>query len=66
MLTYTLSLLFDFAAQSSTVSELLFDMFSVELAPRGLGCGFSKIVFSALHCAHQPGGWAGGGRQAIG
>ena len=29
--------------------------------PRGLGCGFSKIVFSALHCAHQPGGWAGGG-----
>ena len=39
-------------------------MFWVELAPRGLGCGFSKIVFSALHCAHQPGGWAGGGRAS--
>ena len=40
-------------------------MFWVELAPGGgLGCGFSKIVFSALHCAHQLGGWAGAGRQA--
>ena len=25
---------------------------------------FLKIVFSALHCAHQPGGWAGGGQAS--
>ena len=25
---------------------------------------FLKIVFSALHCAHQPGGWVGGGRAS--
>ena len=36
----------------------------MELAPWDLGCGFSKIVFSALHCAHQLGGWVGGGQAS--
>ena len=60
MLTNTLSLLFDFVAQSSTVSQLLFGMFWVELA-RGLGCGFSKMRYIAP--INQVGG-RGAGRQA--
>ena len=25
---------------------------------------FEDSFFTALHCAHQPGGWAGGGRAS--
>ena len=33
--------------------------FGLSYSPEGLGVVF-RIVFSALHCAHQPGRWVGG------